>query len=139
MYATLLFFFAILRRSIARSKFLLSVLKKVICFYSLGAFPRRFHLSISVCLVATSHNFILFSSSLEELPLFLSLVRFLFKIRVFDSVRMFTLHAFPLLVFYLRIYILNLTCVWTIYSPSFFLSFINSYFSDDKSDLRVGS
>jgi len=129
MYAAFLFFLPFL--DIARSKFLLSVLKKVICFYSLGAFPRRFHSSISVRLVATSHNFILFSSSLEELSLFLSLVRFLFKIRVPNSVRVSTLHAFPLLFFYLRIYIFNLTC-------DYIFAF-NSYFLDDKSDLRVGS
>lgn len=114
---------------IARSKFLLSVLRKVICFYSLGAFPRRFHSSISVRLVATSHNFVLFSPCSKKLSL--SLARSLFKIRTFNSVRVSTLHAFPLLSFYPRIYILNLTCGHT--------SAFNSYFSDDKSDLRVGS
>jgi len=114
MYAALLFFLPFL--DIARSKFLLSVLKKVICFYSLGAFPRQFHSSISVRLVATSHNFILFSPSLEELPLFLSLVRFLFKIRVFDSVRVSTLHAF-LLLFFIYGFIFSIWLV-AIYSPS---------------------
>lgn len=56
---------------IAQSKFLLPVLRKVICFYPLGAFPRRLHSSISVRLVVASRNSVLFPPSSKEFPFLL--------------------------------------------------------------------
>lgn len=116
---------------IAQSKFLLPVLRKVICFYPLGAFPRRLHSSISVHLVVASRNSVLFppSSKEESFLFFLLLVPYS---RLRHSIAQECIaHAFSLLPLYPRIYILNPTCGHT--------STFNSYFTDNRSDLRVGS
>lgn len=79
------------------SKMLFPIFKKVICFYSLEAFPRRFHSSVPVRLMATSSNS-LFSFVQKRLS---PPVCFLFKIRAFDTVRMsYTarLYSVPLLI-----------------------------------------
>lgn len=108
--------------------FLLPVLRKVICFYPLGAFPRRLHSSISVRLLVTSRNSALFPPpSKEESSLFfLLLVPYS---RLGHSIAQECIaHALPL---YPRIYILNPTRGHA--------STFNSYFTDNRSDLRVGS
>lgn len=91
-----------------RSKFAFPLFGETICFYSLGAFPRRFHSSVSVRLVATSRNSTLSLFLSLLLPLVLPpdrkfyfslslLSRSLFKIRAFDSAQVSASYTFPLL------------------------------------------